>query len=111
MRCIPQPCGPGEFEQGAQPTVRATFVTIPEPGETEGVLFDPATITVTTKSPSGVVTSYTTPTPEIASEEVGIWDFTFPAALTERGKWVVTFDGGGAVRSVWFTIVRAAVTV
>lgn len=104
-------CGPGEYEQGSMPTVRATFITIPEPGETEGVPFDPATITVTTKSPSGTVTSYTTPVPEITNESVGIWDFTFPDPLTERGKWVVTFDGGGAVRSVWFTIVKAAVTV
>lgn len=104
-------CGPGEFEQGAIPTIRATFETIPDPGETEGDPFNPVTVSVTTKSPSGVQTVYTHPTAEIVNVEVGTWDFTFPAALTETGKWVVTFTGGGAVQSVWFTIVRAAVNV
>lgn len=104
-------CGPGEFEQGATPTVRATYRTIPEQGDTTGVLFDPASITVTTKSPSGVLTDYTTPVFEITSDEVGYWDFTFPAPLTETGHWVVTFVGGGASKSAWFTIVRAAVNV
>lgn len=104
-------CGPGEYEQGAIPTVRAVFETIPDPGETEGDLFNPITVTVTTKSPSGVQTVYTNGDPEITNPDIGYWDFTFPAALTETGKWVVTFSGGGATRSVWFTIVRAAVNV
>jgi hypothetical protein len=104
-----QGCGPGEYEQGATPVIRATYTTIPDQGETEGVLFDPTTITVTTKSPSGVLTDYTTPVPEITSTATGYWDFTFPDPLTEKGKWVVTFVGGGASKSIWFTIVKAAV--
>jgi hypothetical protein len=104
-------CGPGEYEQGAMPTVRAVYTSIPEQGATTGVLFDPASITVTTKSPSGVQTTYTTPVPEITSDQVGYWDFTFPSPLTETGKWVVNFAGGGASKSAWFTIVRAAVNV
>lgn len=106
-----RPCGPGEYEQGVMPTVRATYTGIPDAGETEGALFDPTTITVTTKSPSGVLTSYTTPTTEISSDLTGYWDFNFPNPLTETGKWVVTFIGGGASKSTWFTVVRAAVSV
>lgn len=104
-------CGPGEFEQGSMPTVRATYTTVPAPGATQGSLFNPTTITVTTKSPSGVTTDYTTPTSEISSTVTGYWDFSFPTPLTEVGKWVVTFVGGGATASTWFTIVKAAVYV
>ena len=104
-------CGPGEYEQGTQPTIRAEFNTIPDPGASEGDPFNPITVTVTTKSPSGATTVYTTPTAEIVNIEIGVWDFTFPTPLTERGKWVVTVTGGGATKSVWFTIVRAAVNV
>lgn len=110
MRTV-QTCGPGEYEQGVMPTVRAVYRDIPDPGQTEGDLFNPTTITVTTKSPSGVLTDYTTPTAEISSTQIGYWDFNFPNPLTEVGKWVVTFVGGGASKSTWFTVVRAAVYV
>jgi hypothetical protein len=93
------------------PTVRAMFETVPDPGETSGVPFDPSPLTVTTRSPSGAVVGYTVPDATLSSPVTGTWDFTFPDPLTETGKWVVSFVGGGASASTWFTIERLAAYV
>ena len=72
--------------EGTQPSVTATF-------RVAAVLTDPGDILVRTLSPSGTLTSYTTPDATITNGSIGVWTFTFPAALTEVGTWKVYIAG------------------
>jgi hypothetical protein len=81
---------------GTQPAVDATF------RNEDGQLADPTAITVTTTDPSGDVVVYNYPgAPEIAKniidEPIGVWRFTFNAALTETGTWTILVAGTAGV--------------
>jgi hypothetical protein len=72
---------------GSRPTVTATF------RDEDGVLSNPSSVRVITRDPSGDEITYNTPDGNITNPSVGIWEFTFPAPLTEVGTWWVYFRG------------------
>lgn len=75
--------------------VEMTFRTIPVPPATVGALADPTSIIVRTGDPSGDMVEYTSPHATIVQQSTGIYRFTFPAALTEVGRWWVYVAGSG----------------
>lgn len=83
------------FTVGTRPTVVARFRSV----DIDGVetLADPTTVRVVTRNPDGVQTTYTSPNVNLVNVGTGIWQFTFPAELTDPGTWRVYFDGDGAV--------------
>ena len=84
-------CSASALVIGARPVIEATF------RDEDNVLADPTGITVVTRAPDGTKTTYATPSGTIAQESTGVWRFTFPAPLTEVGKWYVGVTGTGSV--------------
>lgn len=76
-----------EYDIGDQPVATATFRDV------DDVLTNPSTVVFKTRTPSGVETTYTSPNANITNPSVGVWKFTFPAAVTEAGNWVVRARG------------------
>lgn len=83
-------CANGNVDVGTAPTIEATIRDI------DNSLVNPTSITVTTRSPSDNDTTYTDASAEVTNPSVGVWRFTFPAAITEHGKWWVRWDTAGA---------------
>lgn len=100
----------GPFLKGARPTARILFedVFTHDP-------VDPLNIQVITTSPvTNTRTPYATPDATIYQAlvpVVGEWFFTFPAGLTEVGKWFVYVDGDGGIQEGWFQISGVHTTV
>lgn len=87
-------CSNGRIEVGTAPTSEI------EVRDVDNALVNPTSLTVTTRDPSGDQVGYTDADPEVTNVSTGIWRFTFPAALTEYGKWHVRWDvAGGTVAS------------
>lgn len=99
----------GSYPKGSRPTVRFTFEEV----FTDDA-FDPTSIDVITRDPSGDELSYTKASSEVhqaVTPVVGEWFFTFPGDLDEVGKWFVYVNGDGGVRELSFTITGVHATV
>jgi hypothetical protein len=75
------------FEIGDLPIVVALFTDV------EGTPTNPTTVVFKTRTPTGTITTYTSPDASIVNGEVGEWTFTFPAALSIPGTWYVRAAG------------------
>lgn len=94
--------------KGTTPVVTATFLN------EDDVLTNPTTVRVITRDPSGDQLTYTTPNAAIVNTSVGVFEFTFPAALTEVGKWWVLVSGTAGVlvaQEISFTVKGTHVSV
>jgi hypothetical protein len=76
--------------------------------DSDGDLVDPASITVRSKDPSGDITQWVSPDATISQIGTGIWEFQYPAALTEAGRyWLYVVGSGGgadAASEISFTV-------
>lgn len=69
-----------------------------------GVLADPTVITCIVKAPSGDVSTYVYPAPELSRDAVGVYRAEF--STTQTGAYWVRFEGTGDVEAVQETPVQ-----
>lgn len=62
----------------------------------DGALADPTSVSVVITSPAGVVTTITSPDPELLNPEVGVW--TYDLTPDAAGAWAYRGEGDGAVK-------------
>ena len=78
---------------GDRPTATFTFYDL------DGVLINPSTVKVVTRSPVGTETTYTYGVAvELSNPSTGVFEFLFPQ-LTAAGRWYIRCNGSGSVTS------------
>lgn len=83
-----RPLGTREYDVGDSCRTSAYFKVNGDPS-------DPTTVTLKVKSPSGTVTTYTTPDAEIV--KVGTGTYQSDILLNASGDWWYRWEGSGAV--------------
>jgi hypothetical protein len=98
---------------GDTATVYCWFRAAPVPEEppsttvTPGALTDPSTVTVTVTSPTGAVTSVTSPHATLGNPSVGVWTWTDTSQiLAAAGVWHVRWNGTAGLRAEAVTTVK-----
>ena len=97
----------GTFDIGDEVQVTATFTNL------AGVLTNPTALTFQVEQASGVETSYTQVSPEVANPSTGVWTLTFTITANDPGRWYVRSRGTTGVKAAdedWFDVRRSVFT-